>query len=41
MNYHYLKFILREDRIDAEMIRLSDPAAGSPGWEVKDKFQVK
>lgn len=40
-NYHYLKFVLREDRIDAEMIRVSDPLADSPGWDVKDRFQVK
>jgi len=40
-NYHYLKFILREDRIDAEMIRVSDPLAEVPKWEVRDRFQVK
>jgi len=40
-NYHYMKFILREDRIEAEMIRVSDPLAQVPRWEVKDRFQVQ
>ena len=40
-NYHYVKFVLRENQIEAEMFRLSDPAAPAPNWEVKDRFQVK
>ena len=40
-NYHYLKFVLLEDRIEAEMIRVADPLADVPRWEVKDRFQVK
>jgi len=40
-NYHYVKFVLREDQIDAEMIRVSDPSGAAPTWETKDRFQVK
>jgi len=40
-NYHYVKFVLRENQIEAEMIRLSDPAATAAHWEIKDRFQVK
>ena len=39
--YHYLKWILREDRIDAEMIRLSGANVDTPVWEVRDSFQIK
>lgn len=40
-NYHYVKFVLRENRLDAEMIRVSEPSADAPAWEVKDRFQIK
>jgi hypothetical protein len=40
VNYHYVKFVLRGNTLDAQMFRLADPAAGSPTWEVRDRFQV-
>ena len=39
-NYHYVKFVLQDNSLDAEMIRLADPAASTPTWQVKDHFQV-
>ena len=39
-NYHYLKFVLRGKRLNSEMIRLADPSADKPKWEVKDRFQI-
>ena len=39
-NYHYVKFVLRGNRVDAEMIRVADPAAESPAWQRKDHFQI-
>ncbi len=39
-NYHYLKFVLRGKHLNAEMIRVADPAAARPKWEVKDRFQI-
>ena len=39
-NYHYIKFVLRENRLEAEMIRVADPSAANAGWEVKDRFEV-
>lgn len=39
-NYHYVKFVLHEDTIEAQMIRVADPLAETPRWEVKDRFQV-
>jgi len=39
-NYHYLKFVLRGKHLHAEMIRVADPAADKPKWEVKDRFQI-
>jgi hypothetical protein len=39
-NYHYLKFVLRGKHLDAEMIRVADPSASTPKWEVKDRFQI-
>ena len=39
-NYHYMKFVVHEDKIEAQMIRVTDPLADSPRWEVKDRFQV-
>jgi hypothetical protein len=40
VNYHYLKFVLNGDNLSAEMIRVADPAAPSPTWEVRDRFEV-
>lgn len=39
-NYHYVKFVLRANGLDAEMIRVADPAAATPKWEVKDRFHI-
>jgi hypothetical protein len=39
-NYHFLKFELDGKRLHAEMIRLVDPTAAKPRWEVKDRFQI-
>jgi hypothetical protein len=39
-NYHYLKFVLRGKRLNAEMIRVADPEADKPRWEVKDRFEI-
>jgi hypothetical protein len=39
-NYHYVKFVLRGNVVDAEMVRLADPASLTPKWEVKDTFQI-
>ncbi len=41
VNYHYVKFVLRGKKLEAEMIRVADPSAESARWEVKDRFQVK
>lgn len=39
-NYHYVKFVLRGTGLDAEMIRVADPAADKATWQIKDRFQV-
>jgi hypothetical protein len=39
-NYHYMRFVLRGKKLSAEMIRVADPKAGTPKWEVKDRFQI-
>lgn len=39
-NYHYLKFVLRGNHLEAEMFRVADPAEATPRWELKDRFQV-
>lgn len=41
INYHYVKFVLHGKRLDAEMIRVKDPSAAVPSWEVKDRFHLK
>ena len=40
-NYHYIKFVLRENHLDVEMVRVSDPLAETPKWEIKDRFQIQ
>lgn len=40
INYHYVRFVLRDGGLQAEMVRVADPAAASPGWEVRDRFQI-
>jgi len=39
-NYHYVKFTLEKDRLHGVMVRVSDPEASTPGFEVKDSFDV-
>jgi calcineurin-like phosphoesterase family protein len=39
-NYHYIKFVLHGKHLTGEMIRLADPSASSPKWEIKDHFQI-
>jgi hypothetical protein len=40
VNYHYVKFVLRGNQLEAQMIRVKDPGADSPQWEVRDSFTV-
>jgi hypothetical protein len=40
VNYHYIRWILHENRMDAEMIRVVNPTADEPSWEVRDRFSV-
>jgi hypothetical protein len=40
VNYHYVRFVLHGNRMDAEMVRVTDPGADKPSWEVKDRFSV-
>ena len=40
-NYHFLRFTLDGNTLKGEMVRLKDPAASTPEWEVKDKFEIK
>jgi hypothetical protein len=40
VNYHYIKFVLRGDTLDATMIRVADPSAKTAAWEVRDRFTV-
>jgi hypothetical protein len=39
-NYHYVKFVLDGDKLNAKMYRLVDAAADSPTWQVRDEFTV-
>jgi hypothetical protein len=39
-NYHFVEFVLNGDVLDAKMVRLADPDAETPTWEVKDTFTV-
>jgi acid phosphatase type 7 len=39
-NYHYVKFVLRNNHLDVEMIRVADPTSDAPGWQLKDRFQI-
>lgn len=41
VNYHYVKFRLKGNSLKAEMIRVADPNASKPHWEVRDRFEVK
>ncbi len=39
-NYHYVKMTLLKDRLHAEMVRVSDPEADEPSFQVKDRFDL-
>jgi acid phosphatase type 7 len=39
-NYHYVRFTLLPDRLHAEMIRVLDPDADEPAYQVKDRFDI-
>ena len=40
-NYHYLRIVIEDGRLRAEMIRLADPASPAPqAWEVRDRFEL-
>jgi hypothetical protein len=39
-NYHYVKLTLLPDRLHAEMIRVADPEADAPVFQVKDQFDI-
>jgi hypothetical protein len=39
-NYHFVKLTVLPDRLHAEMIRVTDPDAGEPSWQVKDNFDI-
>ena len=39
-SYHYVKFVLHGNQLDAQMMRVVDPNADSPQWEVRDSFTV-
>ena len=40
VNYHYVKFVLNGSRLDVEMVRVANPSAGAPDWQVKDRFKI-
>ena len=40
-NYHYLKFVFDGKRVHASMIRVANPMADVPQWEIKDNFFVE
>jgi hypothetical protein len=39
-NYSYVKLTLGKAKLEGQMIRVEDPAAASPTWTVKDRFEV-
>jgi hypothetical protein len=39
-NYHYVKFVLGANHLDVDMIRVADPAALAPSWQLKDHFEI-
>ena len=40
-NFHYVKMVVEGDVLQGEMYRLADPAAVSPQWDLKDRFEVR
>jgi hypothetical protein len=39
-NYHYVRLTLKPKFLQGEMIRLADPAADVPEWQVQDGFRL-
>ena len=39
-NYHYVRFVMSGKHLNAEMIRVVDPDAEKPKWEVKERFEI-
>jgi hypothetical protein len=39
-NYRYVRLTLLKDRLRAEMVRVADPEADEPSFQVKDKFDI-
>ena len=40
-NYHYVVFTMHGNTMTGTMVRLADPSAATPEWDVKDTFEVK
>ncbi len=40
VNYHYVKFTMQGNTLHAEMVRVGNPDAAKPVWEVRDRFDV-
>jgi hypothetical protein len=40
-NYHYVKFVVNGNALDASMFRVADPDSEKPIFEIKDRFVVK
>ncbi len=40
-NYHYIKFVLKDGRLTGRMYRLTDPAAETPEWQLRDEFTIE
>lgn len=40
-NYHYVKLVLKGDKLHAEMFRVADPAAAAPVWQMRDEFTIQ
>ena len=39
-NYHYVKFVLRSDRLEGTMYRITDPEADGLQAGPKDQFEI-
>jgi acid phosphatase type 7 len=39
-NYHYIKFVVTPQGIDASMIRLETPNETPPTWRLRDHFEI-
>jgi hypothetical protein len=40
-NYHYLRFTLKGNTLQGEMVRAKNPGSPTTAWEVKDKLEIK